>query len=237
MRLNKYIAKAGGIARRKSDIYILNGLVSINGKIIDNPGYQVDENDDEVLLNNKRIVYREKHRYIVLNKPKNCVTTLHDEKGRKRVIDYISVKERIFPVGRLDRDTTGVLILTNDGELAYRLSHPRFEVDKIYVAELDKKVNDRDIKKLRNGVEIGEGEIVTADVQIINMKNKNNAVKVTIHTGKKRQIKRMFSVLGYTVLELDRILFAGISKDTINLGCWRNLTVEEVNNLKQLTTN
>ncbi|MCK4967016.1 rRNA pseudouridine synthase, partial [bacterium] len=151
MRLNKYLAKAGGFARRKSDDYIFSGMVFINGKMVDNPGYQIDEHKDEIFLNNKRIVYKENYRYIVLNKPKRCVTTLHDEMGRRMVIDNIDVKERVFPVGRLDIDTTGVLILTNDGDLAYRLSHPKFEIDKIYIAELDKSVVKKDIERLANG--------------------------------------------------------------------------------------
>lgn len=234
MRLNKYLAKAGGFARRKSDNYILSGMVFINGKRVDNPGYQIDEQKDEIFINNKRIVYKEKYRYIVLNKPKRCVTTLHDEMGRLSVIDNIDVKERIFPVGRLDIDTTGILILTNDGELAYRLSHPKFEIDKVYIAELDKPVVKKDIGRLANGVDIGNDEVVTAEVDKIN--EGKNLVRISIHTGKKRQIKRMFSVLGYNVLELDRILFGGISKDNINLGCWRNLTTEEVTKLKQLVS-
>ena len=234
MRLNKYLAKASGFARRKSDNFILSGMVFINGKKVDNPGYQIDEKKDEIFINNKRIVYKEKYIYIVLNKPKRCITTLHDEMGRRRVIDNIDVKERIFPVGRLDIDTTGILLLTNDGDLAYRLSHPKFEIDKVYVAELDKPVVKKDIERLAGGVDIGNGEVVTAGVQKMNEGKK--FVKVSIHTGKKRQIKRMFSALGYRVLELDRILFGGISKNNINLGCWRSLTKEEVTKLKKMVS-
>lgn len=234
MRLNKYLAKASGFARRKSDNFILSGMVFINGKKVDNPGYQIDEKKDEIFINNKRIVYKEKYIYIVLNKPKRCVTTLHDEMGRRRVIDNIDVKERIFPVGRLDIDTTGILFLTNDGDLAYRLSHPKFEIDKVYVAELDKPVVKKDIERLAGGVDIGNDEVVTAKVDKMN--EGKNFVKVSIHTGKKRQIKRMFSALGYRVLELDRILFGGISKNNINLGCWRSLTKEEVTKLKKLVS-
>jgi len=234
MRLNKFLAKAGMLARRKCDQYIYSGMVFINGKKIDNPGYKIDEKKDEVFLNNKRIVLREKYKYIILNKPKGCVTTLKDEKGRKKIIDYINVKERLFPIGRLDINTTGVLLLTNDGEIAYRLSHPRYQIDKIYSVVLDKRIYEKCIDKLRRGVVIGKDEVVSGDVKIIENKYKKHMVRIKIHTGKKRQIKRMFSALGYNVLELERIEFAGIKKDELKPGSWRNLTKEEVESLKKL---
>jgi len=234
MRLNKFLAKAGMLARRKCDQYIYSGMVFINGKKIDNPGYKIDEKKDEVFLNNKRIVLREKYKYIVLNKPKGCVTTLKDEKGRKKIIDYINVKERLFPIGRLDINTTGVLLLTNDGEIAYRLSHPRYQIDKIYNVVLDKQISEKCIDKLRRGVVIGKDEVVSGDAKIIENKYKKHMVRIKIHTGKKRQIKRMFSALGYNVLELERIEFAGIKNDELKPGSWRNLTKEEVKSLKKL---
>lgn len=234
MRLNKFLAKAGMLARRKCDQYIYSGMVFVNGKKIDNPGYKIDEKKDEVFLNNKRIVLREKYKYIILNKPKGCVTTLKDEKGRKKIIDYINVKERLFPIGRLDINTTGVLLLTNDGEIAYRLSHPRYQVDKIYNVVLDKKISEKYIEKLRRGVVIGKDEVVSGDAKIIENKHKKHMIIIKIHTGKKRQIKRMFSALGYNVLELERIEFAGIKKDELKPGSWRNLTKEEVESLKKL---
>ena len=234
MRLNKFLAKAGMLARRKCDQYIYSGMVFINGKKIDNPGYNIDEKKDEVFLNNKRIVLREKYKYIILNKPKGCVTTLKDEKGRKKIIDYINMKERLFPIGRLDINTTGVLLLTNDGEIAYRLSHPKYQIDKIYNVVLDKQISEKYIEKLRRGVVIGKDEVVSGDVKIIENKYKKYMVIIKIHTGKKRQIKRMFSALGYNVLELERIEFAGIKKDELKPGSWRNLTKGEVESLKKL---
>jgi len=234
MRLNKFLAKAGMLARRKCDQYIYSGMVFVNGKKIDNPGYKIDEKKDEVFLNNKRIVLREKYKYIILNKPKGCVTTLKDEKGRKKIIDYINVKERLFPIGRLDINTTGVLLLTNDGEIAYRLSHPRYQIDKIYNVVLDKQISEKCIEKLKRGVVIGKDEVVSGDAKIIENKHKKYMVIIKIHTGKKRQIKRMFSALGYNVLELERIEFAGIKKDGLKPGSWRNLTKEEVESLKKL---
>ncbi len=234
MRLNKFLAKAGMLARRKCDQYIYSGMVFVNGKKIDNPGYKIDEKKDEVFLNNKRIVLREKYKYIILNKPKGCVTTLKDEKGRKKIIDYINVKERLFPIGRLDINTTGVLLLTNDGEIAYCLSHPRYQIDKIYNVVLDKKISEKYIEKLRRGVVIGKDEVVSGDVKIIENKYSKYMVIIKIHTGKKRQIKRMFSALGYNVLELERIEFAGIKKDELKPGSWRNLTKGEVESLKKL---
>ena len=234
MRLNKFLAKAGMLARRKCDQYVYSGMVFVNGKKIDNPGYKIDEKKDEVFLNNKRIVLREKYKYIILNKPKGCVTTLKDEKGRKKIIDYINVKERLFPIGRLDINTTGVLLLTNDGEIAYRLSHPRYQIDKIYNVVLDKQISEKCIEKLRKGVVIGKDEVVSGDAKIIKNKHKKYMVIIKIHTGKKRQIKRMFSALGYNVLELERIEFAGIKKDGLKPGSWRNLTKEEVESLKKL---
>ena len=234
MRLNKFLAKAGMLARRKCDQYIYSGMVFINGKKIDNPGYKIDEKKDEVFLNNKRIVLREKYKYIILNKPKGCVTTLKDEKGRKKIIDYINMKERLFPIGRLDINTTGVLLLTNDGEIAYRLSHPKYQIDKIYNVVLDKQISEKYIEKLRRGVVIGKDEVVSGDVKIIENKYKKYMVIIKIHTGKKRQIKRMFSALGYNVLEMERIEFAGIKKDELKPGSWRNLTKGEVESLKKL---
>jgi len=234
MRLNKFLAKAGMLARRKCDQYIYSGMVFINGKKIDNPGYKIDEKKDEVFLNNKRIVLREKYKYIILNKPKGCVTTLKDEKGRKKIIDYINMKERLFPIGRLDINTTGVLLLTNDGEIAYRLSHPKYQIDKIYNVVLDKQISEKYIEKLRRGVVIGKDEVVSGDVKIIENKYKKYMVIIKIHTGKKRQIKRMFSALGYNVLELERIEFAGIKKDELKPSSWRNLTKGEVESLKKL---
>lgn len=234
MRLNKFLAKAGVIARRKCEQYIFSGMVYVNGKKVINPSYKVDEKNDEVFLNNKRILLKEKYRYIVLNKPKNCVTTLSDEKGRNKVIDYVNVKERLYPVGRLDIDTTGVLLLTNDGEIAYRLSHPKFEVKKEYVAVLDNRVTEKVIEKIKNGVAIEKDEVVNGEIEIINNKSKGSEVKIIIHTGKKRQIKRMFNVLGYKVLELDRTSFAGIKKGDISLGEWRELDDEEVDSLKKM---
>ncbi|NVM03420.1 MAG: rRNA pseudouridine synthase [Candidatus Helarchaeota archaeon] len=234
MRLNKFLAKAGVLARRKCDHYIFSGMVFVNGKKIDDPSYKIDEKKDEVFLNNKRIVLKEKYRYIVLNKPKGCVTTLKDEKGRKKVIDYVNVKERLFPIGRLDVNTTGVLLLTNDGEIAYRLSHPKYQIDKIYNVILDKQISGKDIQKLRKGVIIGKDEVVSAEAKIIENKYKKNMVRIKIHTGKKRQIKRMFNTIRYNVLELDRTEFAGIKKDELKLGSWRNLTKDEVETLRKL---
>ena len=234
MRLNKFLAKAGMLARRKCEYYIFSGMVFVNGKKIKNPGYKIDEKKDEVFINNKRIVLKEKYRYIVLNKPLNCITTLKDEKGRKKIIDYINISERLFPIGRLDINTTGVLLLTNDGDLAYRLSHPKYQTDKTYIVVLDKKISKKCIEEFKKGVVIGKDEIVTGDVKIIENKNKKHTVRIKIHTGKKRQIKRMFSALGYNVLELERIEFAGIKKDGLKPGNWRNLTKEEVDSLKKL---
>ncbi len=234
MRLNKFLAKAGVIARRKCEQYIFSGMVYVNGKKIVNPSYKVDEKKDEVFLNNKRIVLKKKYRYIVLNKPQNCVTTLNDEKGRNKVIDYVDVKERLYPVGRLDIDTTGVLLLTNDGEIAYRLSHPKFEVKKEYIAVIDKRISENIIEKIEKGVAIGKDEVVNGEIEIINNKSKGSEVKIIIHCGRKRQIKRMFNVLGYKVLELDRTSFAGIKKGSINPGEWRELSNEEIDSLKKV---
>ncbi len=234
MRLNKFLTKAGMFARRKCDQYIFSGFVYVNGKRITNPGLKIDENKDEVVLFNKKIVFKKKYKYIILNKPKDCVTTLDDERGRKKVVDYIDIKERLFPVGRLDIDTTGVLLLTNDGEVSYRLSHPKYEINKVYNVSLDKKISRGDIEKLKKGVEIGKDEVVYGSVKIIENSSKKYVVSITVHTGRKRQVKRMFNVLGYSVLELDRVEFAGMVKDGLKPGEWRNLTKEEVDSLKNM---
>ncbi len=234
MRLNKFLAKAGVFARRKCDKYIMSGMVYVNSKKITNPGYKIDEVNDEVILFNKRIVLKDKYKYIILNKPKGCVTTLKDEKGRKRVVDYVKISERIFPVGRLDIDTTGVLLLTNDGDLSYRLSHPKYEVDKVYYASIDSQISEEDIGKLIKGVKIGEEEIVSGEVKVIENDNEKCVVSIKIHTGKKRQVRRMFDALGYKVIELDRVEFAGIVKKDIKPGEWRTLYKNEVDNLKKM---
>lgn len=233
IRLNKYIASSGMCSRRDADEYIKKGLVKVNNKVISELGFKISPND-EVKVNNKIVKPKIKYVYIVMNKPKNTITTTKDESGRNTVIDIIKpkVKERVFPVGRLDRDTTGVLILTNDGELAEKLTHPKYQKRKIYQAILDKNLEKADMIKLVEGVDLEDG-VMTCDSVNYASKDDKKDVVVEIHSGKNRIVRRMFEHLGYTVVKLDRVYFAGLTKKGLNRGRWRYLTEHEVLNLKK----
>jgi 23S rRNA pseudouridine2605 synthase len=233
IRLNRYIANAGVCSRREADELIGAGLVTVNGKVITEMGYQVKSADD-VRYNGERLS-REKKVYLLLNKPKDAITTFDDPEGRRTVMELFGKElgERVYPVGRLDRNTTGVLIFTNDGDLAQRLMHPKYEMKKVYKATLNKNFKGEDIWQLTNGVELEDGFIKPDAVAIPDPKNKNE-VGIEIHSGKNRIIHRMFEHLGYKVDKLDRALYAGLTKGKLKRGEWRELTEKEVNALKRL---
>lgn len=231
IRLNRYLANAGLCSRREADEYIQAGLVSVNGKVVTELGTKIKPTD-EVRFNNQ-VVRIEKKVYILLNKPKDYITTTSDERGRKTVMQLIrnACKEKVFPVGRLDRNTTGVLLLTNDGELAAKLTHPRHKKKKIYHVFLDKNLKKPDMEKLLEGVE-DKGEMLKADVVSYVDAADKSQVGVEIHTGQNRIIRRMFEALGYKVIKLDRVYFAGLTKKGLPRGHWRYLTPTEINMLK-----
>lgn len=230
MRLNRYISNSGVCSRREADDLITMGLISVNGKTITELGYKVNPGD-EVRYENK-VLRAEKPVYILLNKPKGYLTTTNDPQERKTVMQIIghAVKERIYPVGRLDRNTTGLLLLTNDGDLADKLMHPSFNAKKIYKVELDKPLTKADFQRIQEGVSLEEGKAQVDDVAIISADNKT--VGLEIHIGWNRVVRRIFESLGYTVEKLDRSVYAGLDKKDLPRGHFRFLTKEEVIRLK-----
>ncbi len=232
IRLNKYIANAGICSRREADTYIAKGHVKVNDKVVTEVGTKVSRKD-KVKFKNKK-VYFEKSVYIVLNKPKGVLTTVSDDRGRKTVIDIIKSKvpERIYPVGRLDKDSTGVLLLTNDGDLTKKLTHPKYNKKKIYHAFLDKELSKEKAEEIATGAELEDGFMKFDTLAFPDPKNKKD-VGIEIHSGRNRIIRRMFSHFGFEVVKLDRVYFAGLTKKDITRGRWRHLTEREVSNLKR----
>lgn len=233
IRLNKYVANAGICSRRQADEYIKTGLVKVNGTVITEMGFKVKA-DDEVRFDSQ-VISPEKKVYVLLNKPKNFITTTKDEKGRRTVMDLVanSTNARIFPVGRLDRQTTGVLLFTNDGHMAKKLTHPSHQVKKIYHVVLDKNFHGDDMEKIRNGIQMQEGLAKVDKISFIEGKTRRE-VGVEIHIGWNRVVRRLFEKLGYKVEHLDRVTFAGLTKKNIKRGEWRILTQKEVNFLKMV---
>lgn len=233
IRLNKYIANSGVCSRREADIFIQNGVVKVNGNIITEFGYQVMP-QDEVFFDG-RYIRPEKNVYVLLNKPKGYISTTKDEKARKTVMDLVANASpyRLYPVGRLDRQTTGVLLLTNDGNITKKLTHPSHGVKKIYHVTLDRKVSLEDFEKLIEGLRFEEGLAKVDKISYIEGRPKNE-IGVEIHIGWNRIIRRMFGKLGYEVEKLDRVMFAGLTKKNLKRGYWRILTELEVNTLKML---
>ncbi len=235
MQLNKYIALCGVTSRRKANIPINEGRVKINGKNVEKLGITVDPQKDIIELDGQVLQIPQKYRYILLNKPANVITSFTDQRNRKLVIDLVDVEERIYPVGRLDYDTTGVLLLTNNGDLTYRLSHPKFKIDKIYEVLVQGYITNKDIKKLKSGVDIGKEEIVYGEAKIIERNSEQSLLEITIHSGKKRQIKRMMKKIDYPVIKLTRTVFSGLTVEGIREGEWRDLKTDEVKMLYQKT--
>ncbi|WP_228378411.1 pseudouridine synthase [Chryseobacterium sp. CCH4-E10] len=233
IRLNKYIANSGICSRREADELITQGLVEVNGKVVTEMGYQVQKTD-KVVFDGQNIT-PEKPVYVLLNKPKGYISTTKDDKARKTVMDLVANASpyRLFPVGRLDRSTTGVILLTNDGHMTKKLTHPSFDAKKIYHVTLDKKLTHEDMKLIAEGIRLDEGVAVVDQISFIEGKPKNE-VGIEIHIGWNRVIRRIFQRLGYEVEALDRVMFAGLTKKNIKRGHWRILTELEVNNLKML---
>lgn len=231
IRLNKYIANAGICARRVADEHIAAGEVTVNGEVITAMGYRVKPGD--VVTFQGRVVQPGKKVYILLNKPKDYVTTTDDERGRRTVLDLIKgvTEERIYPVGRLDRNTTGLLLLTNDGELAQKLTHPSYEVRKVYHVVLNKNISREELEQIKNGIELEDGIAEVDDVDYAGTGLKNE-VGIELHSGKNRIVRRIFEHLGFEVIALDRVLYAGLTKKDIPRGHWRYLTDKEILRLK-----
>jgi len=233
IRLNRYIANAGICSRREADKFIAAGVVTVNGKVITEMGYKVLPSD-HVRYNGTSLT-PEKKVYLLMNKPKDTVTTVRDPHAKKTVIGLIAgcCKERIVPMGRLDRNTTGVLLLTNDGELIKKLTHPAQEIEKIYVATLEKNFKSSHFEVLLNGIKLEDGDIAFDALSYIDNKEKNKII-IRIHSGRNRIVRRTLESLEYKVKNLDRINFAGITKKGLRRGQWRFLTAKEIGYLKML---
>lgn len=234
VRLNKYIANSGVCSRREADDMITAGLISVNGEIVTRLGTKISLSD--VVKYNNETLRSERIVYVLLNKPKDYITTADDPENRKTVMQLIAdaCKERIYPVGRLDRNTTGVLLFTNDGELTKRLTHPGSNIKKIYHVELDKNVKQSDLEKIAGGIELEDGMAYVDEIAYDNPVDKSH-VGVELHSGKNRIVRRIFESLGYDIRKLDRVVFAGLTKKDLPRGRWRFLTEMEVGMLKMLT--
>lgn len=231
IRLNKFLANAGVCSRREADEFITAGVVSVNGEVVTELGTKI-KRTDEVKFHDEPVSI-ERKTYILLNKPKDCVTTSDDPQERKTVMDFVkgACKERIYPVGRLDRNTTGVLLLTNDGDLASKLTHPKYLKKKIYHVYCDKNVTKADLDQIAVGVTLDDGEIHADAISYASDEDKSQ-VGIEIHSGKNRIVRRIFESLGYKVIKLDRVYFAGLTKKGLRRGDWRYLTEQEVNMLR-----
>ena len=243
-RLQKYIARCGVASRRKSEELILSGQIRVNGNIVTELGTKVNIDTDVVEYNNKVIKQEENKVYIMLNKPEGYITSASDEKGRKTVLDLIDVEERIYPIGRLDYDSSGLLLLTNDGDIYNKIIHPRVAIDKKYSALCEGKFTEKEIEKFKNGIDIGGYITSNANIEIIdeeNIKIKKtgentirSTVEITIHEGKNRQIRRMCASLNHNVIALKRVSVGSIKLGNLKKGSWRMLTQEEINYIKGL---
>lgn len=229
-RLNKYIADTGYCSRRKADDIIFTGGVTVNGKLVLEPGYRVQKGDT-VNVEGTRLRQVQKC-YVLLNKTKDAISTVSDERGRKTVMELVkgASKDRLYPIGRLDRNTTGILLLTNDGELANHLSHPSHEVRKVYKARLDRPLTLADLKKIRNGITLEDG-FVKVDEANYDKNGVESCVVLTLHIGWNRVVRRIFEAIGYKVMALDRVSYAGLTLHSVPRGAWRYLSHDEVKKL------
>lgn len=231
VRLNKYLSNAGVCSRREADVLIGTGVVTVNGEIITELGYKIKPGD--IVRYDGETINAETKRYVLLNKPKGFITTMDDPMGRKTVMSLVkkACRERIYPVGRLDKETTGLLLFTNDGDMAKKLTHPRHKASKIYHVELNKPVNPDDLTRLLKGVDLEDGKTICDAAEFVKG-GTNREVGVELHSGKNRIVRRLFEALGYEVVKLDRVQFAGLTKKDLPRGMFRHLTEKEVAFLK-----
>jgi 23S rRNA pseudouridine2605 synthase len=232
--LNKFLAHAGICSRRRAVALIMSGVVQVNKVVVQEPAVRVC--GDDIVTYNGKVIKPEVPLYLILNKPRHVVTTCSDDQGRQTVLHCVphTLRARIFPVGRLDTETTGLLLLTNDGDLAQRLAHPRFGVRKVYTAQLDRPLLSHDVAAIKRGIRV-DGRVIKVDEIIIHHADPG-MVRVTLHTGQNRIIKRIFEILSYKVKRLDRYEYAGLTTKGLALGAWRNLTVAELKMLIKKTT-
>lgn len=236
MRINKYIASGGLCSRRTAEEYIKAGKVKINGQVVTNLATDVDENNDTVVVDGKKIVPVSRNIYIMFYKPKGCICTLEDDKGRKTIMDYLEdfEKKRIFPIGRLDYDTEGLLLLTNDGFLSNRLTQPSSEIPKTYIAKIEGTVAESDLARLRNGVVIDGIRLKRCKIKMLETANDYTRLEITIYEGKNREIHKMFETIGKTVVFLKRIKIGNLKLGGLGRGAYRYLSDKEVKYLTNL---
>ena len=235
MRINKYIASCGVASRRKAEEIILQGRVKVNGNIVTELSFNIDEKNDLVEIDNKKIGLSEKYIYIVLNKPEGYITTVKDQFDRPSVLDLVTdIKERVYPIGRLDYETSGLLILTNDGDLTYKLTHPKHEVDKTYVALVKGQPTYEELKNFRDGLEIEDYKTAPAKIRVVDVNEEKNYSKceIKIHEGRNRQVRKMCKAINHPVLRLRRIAMGEIRLKGLKVGEYRHLTKEEIEYLK-----
>jgi pseudouridine synthase len=234
MRIQKYLAECGVASRRASERLIEDGRVRVNGLMAE-IGQNVDPETDKILVDGKPVKNEDEKVYLVINKPVDCVTTASDTHGRKTVIDFVSgINARVFPVGRLDMDVEGVLILTNDGDLAFRLMHPSYEVDKVYLVWVRGHMSAESAIRLEKGVELEDGLTAPAQAVILNEGERTTLVRLTLHEGRKREVKRMCAAVGHPVRRLQRIAFGNVQCKGLRPGEWRHLTRQELDGLRKL---
>lgn len=231
-RLQKFIARCGVTSRRKAEELILEGKVKVNNTVVNILGTKVDTENDVVTVEDKRIYQENNYIYIKLYKPEGYVTTVKDQFGRKTVIDLINVKERIYPIGRLDYDTSGLLLLTNDGDLANKLMHPKYHIYKTYTADIEGSITDVEIENLKKGVIIEDYKTAPAKVKLIKNLGRTSKIQISIYEGKNRQVRKMCEAIGHKVLKLKRISFGKINLGDLEVGEWNYLIDEEINFLK-----
>ncbi|MGB4439872.1 MAG: pseudouridine synthase [Sedimentibacter sp.] len=232
-RLQKYIARCGVSSRRKAEELIINGNVKVNGIVVTELGTKVDTDKDMVSVDNNTISENNKIIYIKLYKPEGYVTTAKDQFGRKTVLDLIEIEERIYPIGRLDYNTSGLLLLTNDGDLANKLMHPKYHIYKTYVADVDGRISDEAINKLKSGVNIEDYKTAPAKVKLIRYSGNTSTVQISIFEGKNRQVRKMLDAVGHNVRMLKRISLGEIGLDNLKPGSWTYLKEEEIKFLKR----
>ena len=221
------------MSRRKADDLIRSGVVRVNGTVITELGVKVDSSRDSVSVNGTPVYIENQLVYILFNKPKDCITTTDDEKGRRTVMEFIPSTPRVFPVGRLDRNTTGSILLTNDGDLANKLTHPSFHAPKTYMVEVTHKLEPDDVQALRRGVRLDDGMTAPCEVEILDAPD-SRTIGIILREGRNRQVRRMLEALGYSVRKLDRIAFADLTLEGLKRGAWRYLEEDEVRRLKNL---
>lgn len=234
MRINKYIAECGIASRRNADELVKSGKVKINGKIVTECGIDVNVENDTVWVDGKKVALPSDYTYVMFNKPKGCVCTASDEKGRKTVFDYVDIDKRLFNVGRLDYDSEGLLLLTNDGDLSFKLTHPSNEVPKTYVAKVEGEIPESDLAKLRNGVYIDGVKTHRSKVKVIEFVDNVSRVEITIFEGRNRQVRKMFEQIGKEVIFLKRVQVGELRLGGLARGTWRYLTPEEIDYLRNI---